>query len=331
MLLSRLFRQRYLESLSYYRWFYDDLDTYGPADAERAFYFVPGFNGVPGQIRYVFPSLMRLLGNRIHIKCLSVPAFASHRPIWDKYSTDNVDTKRSAIIADLGRLLANHSQVTVLCSSSGFYDFLGAMNEWSDAAAERRLRLAWAPCAPDRFFPSPWESLLFPLNGLVENGFRWFAYPNNWVLRWANPEIPPRHRWSHERQTRVLYKPDIESRFVVFGMLWDYLSIGCFGTMIQHMLSFVRRRLDIETHVLVAKDDGFWQGRSVDEIDATLNRYLTNFQATYKASSHLWALTPDHFTEAMSPLAKSLEADADVAEDGADEIMSAGAAGRYGS
>lgn len=300
--LSRHFRERYLESLGYYKYFYDDLATYGSPSASNAFYFVPGFNGVSGQIRFVFPSLLRRFGADVYVKSLYLPEFSARRPIWDKYTTKNVDLKRHKVASDLIEMLGRFDRVTVLCSSSGFYDFAGAVNQHVELAAERRLRVVWAPCASDQYLPSAWEKVFFALNGLVESGFRWFAYPNHWSFRWITPEATSHYRWRYERQTRRFYKNEIESRFFALGLPWDYISIDCFAAMTEHMNSFIERPLELETHVLVAKNDGYWQGRTPEEIDAVLRRYLANYRATYKDASHLWVMTPENFFEVLDGL-----------------------------
>jgi len=297
--LSKHFRRRYLESLEYYRFYYDDLAVYGSPDAPRAFYFVPGFNGVPGQVRFVLPSLLRNYGAGIYVKGLSLPEFAARRPIWDKYTTANLDLRRRAIIADLDGLLSRFPRVTVLCSSSGFYDFAGAMNDWDERRAEQRLRVIWAPCADDRNHPTVWEDIFFAFNGVVENGFRWFAYPNHWLVHLFNEETKLYHRWRFERQKRRFYKSEVESRFVALGMTWDYLSISCFGAMTKHMVSCIRRPLDLPARVLVATKDGYFKGRTREDIEGVIGTYLTHYDALYKPASHLWVMTPENFSETL--------------------------------
>jgi hypothetical protein len=70
-ILTDLFREKYLESLGYYKSFYEDDATYGrPGDYSHVFYFIPGFNGVPGQFRFVLPSLTPFFGEWLHARCL---------------------------------------------------------------------------------------------------------------------------------------------------------------------------------------------------------------------------------------------------------------------
>jgi hypothetical protein len=302
-LLSAHFRARYLESLTYYKHFYDDVALYGDErTAKRMLYFVPGINGTPGQIRFLFPSFTRLFGSDFAVKALSLPEFAARRPIWEKYTLENVDKKRHRIIADLTDLLRRHARVTVLCSSNGFYDFVSALTLWNDAAARSRLDLVWGPCAPDWFIETFWERVFYPFNGFTENGYRWFAYPNHNVLKALNPETTTRFAWRHGRQAKVFFKNDLESRFIAGGLQWDYISFGCFNAMLRHVLADVRGPLDLDARVLVPMQDGFWQGRGVDEIKAVLDKYLVRYDVVYKNASHLWVVAPENVTETMAPL-----------------------------
>ena len=105
----------------------------------------------------------------------------------------------------------------------------------NDASAAARVKLLWGACAPDRFAETPWEGVFFRLNGFVHGGHRWFAYPNHNLLRFLNPETATSYSWRHERQRKTFYKVDLESRFVCLNLYWDYISIGCFNAMIEHL------------------------------------------------------------------------------------------------
>ena len=72
-----------------YRYFYDDFDEYGNRDASHAFYFIEGIGGVPGQIRFALPSLIRYFGTNIYIKSLHLKEFSSQEFIWNKYTLEN--------------------------------------------------------------------------------------------------------------------------------------------------------------------------------------------------------------------------------------------------
>jgi hypothetical protein len=300
---SAHFRERYLESLGYYKHFYDDVALYGDERAaERMLYFVPGINGTPGQIRFLFPSFARLYGQDFAVKALYLPEFGARRPIWEKYTLENVDKKRVQIIADLKELLKRRERVTVLCSSNGFYDFVSALCAWGDRDASSRLDLVWGPCAPDWFIETFWEKVFYPLNGFTVNGWRWFAYPNHNLLKALNPETTTRFAWRHGRQGKVFFKNDLESRFIATGLQWDYISFGCFNAMLRHVLAGVTGPLSIKARVLVPMQDGFWQGRGVGEIRKVLDKYLTSYDVVYKNASHLWVVAPENVTETMAPL-----------------------------
>ena len=68
-MLEQQFKQRYLESLSFFKYFYDDVREYGsPDNPRRVFYFIPGFSGVAGQVRFIFPNLHALYGNNFYVR-----------------------------------------------------------------------------------------------------------------------------------------------------------------------------------------------------------------------------------------------------------------------
>ena len=77
-MLQKLFRRRYLESLKFYKHFYDDIYEYGNRDdPTKVFYFVPGISGVPGQVRFILPSLYQADGAEIYVRCCRHPAFSA--------------------------------------------------------------------------------------------------------------------------------------------------------------------------------------------------------------------------------------------------------------
>ena len=87
-MLAQQFKQRYLESLSYYKYFYDDIREYGsPDNPRRVFYFIPGFSGVAGQVRFVFPNLQARYGNDFYLTCCHLDEFSAATPIWANKST----------------------------------------------------------------------------------------------------------------------------------------------------------------------------------------------------------------------------------------------------
>lgn len=293
-----ILRKRYIESLGFYRHFYDDIHEYGNREtARKVFYFIPGIGGVPGQIRFIFPSIFNLYGANIYIRCCHLPEFSATRPIWEKYTVANVDRKRDVIVDDLSALLSAHDEVTVIASSNGFYDFIHAYDELNDARAGKRLTLLWGACAPDRFEQPVWEPLFYRMNGFVHNGHRWMAFPNHNLLKFVNPETTTTFKWRYGLQKKTFFKADLESRFVCFNLYWDYVSVGCFNEMLGHTLRNFRKPIDIETRVLIAANDGYWQGRSEDGIRTFIDRYVANKTLIFKNTSHLWVVAPENVTE----------------------------------
>jgi len=301
--LRCLFKKRYFESLFFYKHFYDDFSEYGNKEnPSKVFYFIPGINGVPGQIRFVLPSLYRRYGHDIYIRCCFLPEFSATKPIWEKYTIENMDRKRAMIVADLSALLSAYGNVTVVASSSGFYDFVHAYDALSDAAAAGRLKLVWGACAPERFKPTRWEALFYSLNGFGHNGHRWVAFPNHNLLKVFNPETATTFRWRHQTQRKTFFKVDLESRFVCFKLYWDYVSVGCINEMIEHALRNVRGPMNIEAHVLVGTNDGYWQGRSNNEIVEAIGKYVSPRSIIFKNTSHLWVVVPENVTELLNRL-----------------------------
>jgi len=296
--LADLFRNRYLRSLTDYRFFYDDVAEIGrPEGAEYVFYFVPGINGTPGQMRFVLPSLTRVFGDRIFLKSLHLPEFSARRPIWEKYTGENVDRKLARLRADLVALLARHEHISIACSSNGFYDFAAAASSLPQGLIAGRLHVMWGACAPDHFGSTIWERLFFPLNGFEHDGYRWFAYPNHNVLRGFNPETSTRFRWSDGHQRRVFRKADLESRFRCGGLEWDYISPEHLGAMVRRVVERVASPWREPATALVAARDGYWQGLSCAEIERELRRYLPHAALLFRPTSHLWVATPTYMTE----------------------------------
>ncbi len=305
-MFQKLFKRCYLESLKFYKHFYDDIYEYGNRDdPTKVFYFIPGISGVPGQVRFILPSLYHAYGAEIYVRCCHHPAFSATVPIWDKYTTANVDDKHHLIIKDLSELLSSYGEVVIIVSSSGFYNFVSAWQAMNDASAAKRLKLLWGACAPDHFEESRWEGLFFRLNGFVTNGHRWFAYPNHNLFRFINPEMTTSVTWSYEALRKTFYKIDLESRFVCFNLYWDYISIGCFNEMLEHLVNGASRVIPIETHVLVATNDGFWQGRGAAEVREVISRYVVPKTMMFKNASHLWVVTPENATALLQRLEDS--------------------------
>ncbi len=72
--------------------------------------------------------------------------------------------------------------------------------------------------------------------------------------------------------------------------------------MLAHLTRGVERPLSLETHVLVAAKDGYWQGRGRDEVRAVIERYVAPKTVTFKDASHLWVVAPENATELLEKL-----------------------------
>ncbi|MBI5690715.1 MAG: hypothetical protein HZC55_11535 [Verrucomicrobia bacterium] len=304
---ARLFRERYLRSLDDYRFFYDDVDVIGDAaGAEHVFYFVPGINGTPGQVRFVLPSLTRVFGRRLQVRSLHLPEFSARRPTWMKYTLANVDRKLDRLQADLEQLLSRHEHVVVIASSNGFYDFAAAAGRLPAGTIRDRVHLVWGACAPDHFEPTAWERVFYPLNGFEYDGHRWFAYPNHNAFRWLNPDTSHSHAWSDGPQHRRFRKADLESRFRLFGLEWDYVSPSQLGAATRHVVRQIRAPLSCPTYALVAANDGYWQGKPRDLVERTIRRYAPDASITFQPASHLWVVTPSHVTALLREVKRDL-------------------------
>ncbi len=294
---ARAFRECYLRSLHDYRFFYDDLAEIGnPAEAEHVFYFVPGVNGTPGQMRFMLPSLMRVFGHRVYLKALHLPEFSARHPVWEKYSVANADRKLARLRDDLRDLLARFERVTVLCSSNGFYDFAAAAGELCAALRPGRLHLLWGACAPDRFTPTVWERVFYPLNGFTHDGHRWFAYPNHNLLQALNPETSTSFRWRDGVNRRQFLKMDLESRFRCAGLDWCYVSPSQLGAVVRHVVGRIGGPLHVPADALIAAQDGYWQGRPPADVEALVRSYLPGCHLDFQPVSHLWVVTPTYVT-----------------------------------
>ena len=306
-ILAAHFQQSYLRSLADYRFFYDDVAEVGRADdARHVFYFVPGINGTPGQMRFLLPSLTRVFGGRIYLKALHLPEFSARVPTWEKYTVAHAEKKLAQLRADLRDLLARFDHFAVLCSSNGFYDFLAAARAFDFAELESRVALAWGACAPDRFDSTTrWEKLFFPLNGFMHAGHRWFAYPNHNLLTAFNPETGTSFAW-RDTAPRRLHKVDLESRFRCLGLQWDYLSTSQISAVASHVIDQVRRSWGGPAEALVAAKDGYWNGTPPAEIEHVIRRYLPRASIEFKATSHLWVVNPTNVTALLERLQSRL-------------------------
>jgi hypothetical protein len=306
--LARHFQQRYLQSLEDYRFFYDDITEVGNADTARhVFYFVPGINGTPGQMRFLLPSITRAFGPDVYLKALHLPEFSARVPMWEKYSPANVDRKIAQLRTDLRGLLARFERIAVLCSSNGFYDFAAAAGDFDAAEIESRVQLVWGACAPDRFGPTAWEKIFYPLNGFEHRGHRWWAYPNHNAFTAVNPEASTSFAW-RDGGGRPLFKTDLESRFRCGGLQWCYTSPSQLGQAAQRAVAQIRRPWRAPAEALVAANDGYWQGRPRVDIEHRIRWYLPQAHCEFKPTSHLWVVNPTNVTELFARLRPRLPA-----------------------
>jgi hypothetical protein len=311
-LLATRFIAAYRRSLSDYRLFYDDIAEIGnPSRAKHAFYFVPGISGSPGQMRFALPSLSRTFGPRVYMKGLDVPAFATGVPVWDKYTVPNTERKLAQLREDLTALLHRFDRLVVVCSSNGLYDFLAAAAKFPRGDLESRVQLVWVSCAPDHYSPTVWERVFFPINGVVVQGHRWFAYPNHDTLRMLNPETTNSLFWREGHQERRFDKADLESRFRCLGVHWDYISTSRFGEIAEHVIAQIRP-WNAPVQALIAADDGYWQGVPEETVLTTIRRYVPQAHCTFRPGSHAGVVTPTNLTEVFARVLSALQAKAVV-------------------
>ena len=199
---------------------------------------------------------------------------------------------------DLVELTEQFPKVKVVVSSSGFYDFLATNKFLQDI--KDNLTLYWVSCAPDSVSESKWGNFFYKLNGFTYSDHKWFAYPNLQILKLLNPECSPRKVWRDQDQKNVFYKNDLESRFYCYGFLWDYISADCFNFVLRSNLDLFHQSpepIDIETHVLAATKDGYWDDSRPANIERTVDKYILNKRILYKETSHLWVVTPENLSE----------------------------------
>jgi len=294
------FLKAYEKSLkTYYRYFYDDLDLYGNRDADHVIYFIEGIGGVPGQIRFALPSLIRYFGTNIYIKSCHLKEFSSQEYIWNKYTIVNINKKRDKIVTDLNNLAKKYKRITIVASSNGFYDFLYAYQKLSKILL-KKSELVWCAVAPDHFEKTKWENFFYRLNGFTKDNHKWFAFPNNDLLKFLNPELKLIHKWKYMGLKKSFYKNDLEFRFKYFNLWWAYASISCFNEILKHITDNSKFPINIKSYILVAATDGYWQGKPVSIIQKHLDKYLTNKEVIYKKASHLWLLMPENITEVLN-------------------------------
>ncbi len=299
-MLARLFKKHYLMGLkSGFPSFYDDFYQYGNIEtAKNCLYFIPGIDGSPGQLRYGFPALVKIFGNSLYSQALFLPEFSVKTPIWDKYTIENLEKKSEKIISDITFLSEKFEKIMIVCSSNGFYDFL-RIHQKLPATVSKKLVLFWLSCAPDYFDDTRWESIFFKLNGFIHKDYRWIALPNNSWLKWINPEVSTRYKWKHFKPAKYYYKHDIESRFYLLGSTWSYFSLKCFNDCLDHLKRDVDAKINIPTYLLAGENDGYWQGKSSEDMARLANQFIVNPHIIFKPSSHLWVLMPNYIHELM--------------------------------
>lgn len=298
-MLTDLFKDRYMKALGDYRMFYDDANVYGDLESARfVAYGIPGINGSPGQFRFALPAFSRLFGNEFYMKVLHIEPFSTRYPIWQKYTIDHLNLKRDQIQKDIKFLLSKRDQVAVFISSNGLYDFLHAVDGFTEDE-KARLVIFWVACAPDYFEPTRWETFFYKLNGFIYDDYRWAAFPNHNWLKFLNPETTSTLKWKPQRPYKRLSKHDVEFRFQLGGILWGYYSIDCFNDCLKHMLRHFSEKLSMKTYVLAASNDGYWQGKTQQQIEQAMRVYLADPVMMFKPTSHLWVVTADNITELL--------------------------------
>jgi len=300
MILTKKFIKKYIDAIKNdYRYFYDDIDEYGNVNSDTAFYFIEGINGVPGQIRFALPSIFKKFGKNIYIKCCYLKEFSCKELIWDKYTIKNIDKKRDKIASDLNKMAKKYKEIKIVVSSNGFYDFLYAYPKLNKKTLTKS-QLFWVAVAPDNFKPTKWQNFFYKLNGFKKDNFTWFAFPNTKFFEFLNPEFKTEHKWAYKGMKKKFYKNDLELRFKCFGVRWCYASIECFSSFLSHILKNSKYPIDIESYILVATNDGYWQGKSIKEINKHIDKYILNKKIIYKKASHLWVLMPENITELLN-------------------------------
>ncbi|MGR9107407.1 MAG: hypothetical protein ACU843_10815 [Gammaproteobacteria bacterium] len=301
-LCTSKFTDSYLKSLRDYKSFYDDLAEYGKAATSRnVFYFIPGFNGVPGQIRFALPSFAKSFGTDFYIRGLYLDEFSACRPTWEKYTPENLEKRHARIIEDLEFLGTRYDELAIIVNSSGFYDLLAVYPEIS-VPLRRKLTLAWIACAPDSSEETPWEGVFYRLNGFTHGSDRWFAYPNHNLITFINRECSANKRWRYGQQKKTFFKYDLESRFYCAGILWAYVSVSRYNWVNQYNIAKAEYPIDIPAVVLVASKDGYWSGKSRGEIEWVIHRYLKPRRVLFRETSHLWVTVPENLSATLEAL-----------------------------
>lgn len=295
------FLDKYHRSLFFYKHFYDDLFEYGnKEDCEEVIYFIPGFNGTPGQVRFGIPGIMKKFGHKVYIRCLYLDEFSGKYPYWMKYNEKNLKKRRDKIVEDIYELAETGKKIRVFVSSTAFYDFLSVYPRLK--VIKERIILYWGSCAPDSVSPGKWESFFYRLNGFFYNGMKWYSYPIHRFIKAINPECLDRYQWKYKGQRNTFYINDIESRFFVSGILWDYISTDCYNFIIDSNLANFRETgelMDMEVHILAATKDGFWDDSGPENIERTVNKYTRYERIIYKPTGHLWVVTPENISELL--------------------------------
>ncbi len=296
-MLSSYFKEKYKQHLkTAYTLYYDDLSEYGnPATATKIFYFIPGFDGVPGQIRFVIPSLIRKFGKNIYIKCLYLNEYSSQKAIWEKYTLDNCDKKKDVVAQDLLNLAKHHPHIHVIALSNGFYDFAYATTEL--AAIMSRLTLYWAACAPDSFLNNVLFNQMYKLNGFKEKEYRWAAIPSHNWLAILNPELARTYTWKKGLESRTFHIDDLITRFPCCKLMWFYISIDAMNAYVERCLMNIRHPLNIHSYALIASNDGFWPNNKAEDKIKILKKYLANPATLTKKNSHCWVAEPSNMNE----------------------------------
>jgi hypothetical protein len=131
----------------------------------------------------------------------------------------------------------------------------------------------------------------------MTHGHPWFAYPNHNLLKRLNPETAATLHWREGHQQRTMRKADIESRFHCYGLQWAYVSTSQLGAIAAHVASLIQRPWGAPAEVLIADNDGYWQGVPHDTITSVVRKYVPQANCAFRPGSHLSVVNPTTLTE----------------------------------
>jgi len=195
-MMKAYFKRKYLHELLQHEQPYYSNDPIEVGDINRAnyfFYFIPGYGGSPGQVKWLLPVFYQSIPSAFYLRCCYHEIFSINKPMWLKYTLENITKKRDIIIQDITQLShKSKHKIYIICSSLGMYDFLFAYHHFSKEI-KQKIILLWVSCAPDDYthvLPENNALIRFfcRVSGIIENGYLWHAVPNHNLLKWINIE-----------------------------------------------------------------------------------------------------------------------------------------------